>query len=34
MHIALGLPSRIAGASGELIQEWANATERPAASDS
>jgi hypothetical protein len=34
MPIALGLPSRVAGASGELIQEWASGAERRAASDS
>ena len=28
MRIALGLPSRVAGASGELIQEWASGAER------
>jgi hypothetical protein len=34
MGIALGLPRWVAGASGELIQEWASAAERRAASDS
>ena len=28
MRIALGLPSRVAGASGELIHQWAVAAER------
>jgi len=34
MRIALGLPSRVAGTSRELILEWASAAERRTASDS
>lgn len=28
MHIAIGLPSRVASASGELMLEWATRAER------